>query len=62
MWLDASIRFIKTGHLDHTKAQLLKTDGIIQMVRVTHSIFVATHAQVYQFLPVDEKQVKHTGE
>ena len=53
MWMDASIRFNVTGNLGHIKNQLLQTDGILQMVNVVHSIYVATHKQLYEYFPTD---------
>ena len=32
------------------------------MVRTGHSIYSATHLKLYQYLPIDEEKVKHTGE
>ena len=52
VWMDASIRFKKTGNFSHIKSQILQTDGILQMVSVRHTIFEATHKQLYEYFPL----------
>ena len=61
IWMDASIRFIYTGSLSHIKHQLVQTGGILQMVKAGHSIFAATHPQLYTFFPSDMEKIKQTG-
>ena len=60
--MDASIRFQNTGNFSHIKSQMLQTDGILQMVNVSHTIYVATHKKLYEYFPTDIEKVKHTGE
>ena len=60
--MDASIRFKDTGNFSHIKNQLLQTDGILQMVNVAHSIYVATHKQLYEYFPTDIEKTKRTRE
>ena len=60
--MDASIRFLTTGNFSHIKSQMLQTDGILQMIDVDHSIFAATHKQLYEYFPTDIEKVKRTRE
>ena len=59
--MDASIRFLYTGNISHTKSQLLQSGGMLGMVRSGHSVFVATHEKIYSFFPADIEKMKHTG-
>ena len=60
--MGASIRFKNTENFSHIKSQMLQTDGILQMIKMIHSIYVATHKQLYEYFPTDIEKVKHTGE
>ena len=62
VWMDASIRFKNTGNFSHIKSQMLQTDGILQMVNVRHTIFQATHKQLYEYFPTNMENVKRTCE
>ena len=61
IWLDSSIRLTITGNLSHVKHQILQTGGVLQMVTVSHSIYSATHKQLYEYLPCHWERTKHTG-
>ena len=61
IWADSSIRFIYTGNFSHIQHQFLQTGGILQMLRVAHSIFVATARNLYNYFPCDMDKIKHTG-
>ena len=60
--MDASIRFQNTGNFSHIKSQMLQTDGILQMIKMPHSIYVATHKQLYEYFPTNMEKVKRTCE
>ena len=60
--MDTSIRFKTTGNFSHIKRQLLQTDGILQMINVVHSIYAATHKQLYEYFPTNMEKVKSTRE
>ena len=62
VWMDSSIRFINTGNFSHIKSQMLQTGGVLGMLRVGHSIFAATHPQLYEFFPSVTEKVKQPGE
>ena len=59
--LDSSIRFINTGNFSHIKGQMLQTGGVLGMLKVTHSIFSATHPQLYDYFPSVMEKVKKPG-
>ncbi len=61
VWLDSSIRFLKSDNFTHTKAQLLSSGGILHLVRSGHNIFSATHEDLYKFFPTNIEHTKQTG-
>ena len=61
VWMDSSIRFINTGNFSHIKDQMVQTGGVLGMLKVTHSIFSATHPQLYEYFPSVMEKVKKKG-
>ena len=61
VWMDTSIRFINTGNFSHIKQQIVQTGGVLGMLKVDHSIFSATHKQLYEYLPIVMEKVKQPG-
>ena len=61
VWMDSSIRFINTGNFSHIKDQILRTGGVMGMLKVGHSIFCATHPQLYEYFPTVMEKVKQPG-
>ena len=62
VWMDSSVRFTNTGDLRHIKGQMLRTGGVLGMLSVWHSIYSATHPQLYDYFPTVMKKVKEKGE
>ena len=61
IWLDASQRFVSRGVFRAVRSRLVQTGGVMMMRATSHTIFAATHHQVYQYFPCDMNRIKHTG-
>ena len=60
MWIDASIRFT-SNNLTSTRNTMHKTGGFAALTSTKHSIFSATEANMYKYLPMDEQKAKTTA-
>jgi hypothetical protein len=57
-WIDACVRFT-TSNLESIHKKLNGSRGIVLPIKVRHSIFAATHAEMYKYLPMTKpKAVK----
>ena len=52
LWVDASVR-MQTSNLEHVYAQATNNSrGVVTFDHCGHNIFMATHAQMYRYLPI----------
>ena len=59
IWMDASIRFT-SNNLTTTRSTMHKTGGFAALTLAEHSIFSATEANMFTYLPMDAEKAKKT--
>ena len=57
-YLDSSVRLLKKNILNQMKTQIEETGGILQFKTPGHSIFSATHPNIYTYFKCSFKQTK----
>ena len=61
IYLDSSVRFLKTINVSHTWNQIQANGGILQMARTGYKLFVTTHPTLYKYFGSNIDKLKKTG-